>query len=307
MVSRARIGIVGIALVAACSGEEVHGRAVGIDRMTQPDDVRVVTAVNGVYGDGCQLHAGKSWSLPIPPATAHEYDLLTVIPRNEACVLTLTELETSRGWLDVVRPIPLSTMYATDATGLVDANPTDTAAQGQAPIQLYANARLDNASFIVDFVVTVVYSDDPDLVSGANAEGSVARSTATAESIPAPDDDLDIAGIQVATDERDVVESATGAAALTAGSVMGQTYVIVAGSPVDTSYAAIAAAYAAASPRPVAAAIPADAFALAGTTLGPDGEVRTVIVANLDAASQVASYEVFTVTFRAPVRTARGH
>lgn len=129
--------------------------------------------------------------------------------------------------------------------------------------------------------------------SFTSARLEVVMCTATAASVPAPDYRLDTSGLLLLTDADDVVQSATGAATLTAGLVTGQRYVVASAAGLNT-HAALDGAYLAGADAPLTASLPAAVFALVGIDL-TGSQVRTLIIANL--AAGVRSYQAFEITF----------
>jgi hypothetical protein len=274
-------------LQPACLSESdyAEGNGVVIDRTTQALLSADLDSVDGTYGGACTDRAG-AWSVDLGGGAVNP--LLSVVLNDTACVLTVTHLRTTGGILAAVPVIPLTTSYAGSASSF------------GSPIEFYANARLSSVAFAGDFVVTIPYSDDSNLASDDNtANYDVVESTATAESVPAPDYTIEASGLALLTDVNDVVVSASGSAALTDGPVpvLGQTYVILEATGLIT-YAAINTAYLAGTPVAVTATIPAADFVLVGDDLTTD-QVRTVIIAN--TVSGVRSYQAFEITFHDPV------
>jgi hypothetical protein len=135
---------------------------------------------------------------------------------------------------------------------------------------------------------------------------NVVASEAAARAVPVPDYTLSVAGLELLTDARNTVQSATGAAILTAGLVPGQTYLV--SSVGLATYGEIDAAYGAAaqpllqsrpSTTPVTVALPASAFALEQADL-TTVQVRTLILAN--SVNGVRSYQLFGITFHRALR-----
>jgi hypothetical protein len=118
---------------------------------------------------------------------------------------------------------------------------------------------------------------------------------AMAQSVAAPDYALDTTGLMIVTDAHDVVQAATGSAALSSGAVVGQRYVVVDAAAL-TTYAALDKAFISAAGAALTPAIPAAAFALVGADLTTP-QARTLILANIETG--VASYQSFEVTFEA--------
>jgi hypothetical protein len=180
-------------------------------------------------------------------------------------------------------------------TGAYQASPSVFNSNG-----FYANAKLSATGYGADFVISLLYSDDPSNASGAAVATLQAEvATATAASVPAPNYTISLAGIAIATDVNDVIYSQSGTASLTAGSQVGQTYIVSSASGL-TTYAAIDAAYlAGGTPKTIAATIPISDFGLVTNTTDLTGNttVRSIIIAN--TVSGIRSYERIAVTFNA--------
>jgi Big-like domain-containing protein len=136
----------------------------------------------------------------------------------------------------------------------------------------------------------------------------VVESAAVGEAVPVPDYTLSVAGLELLTDANDVVQSATGTAVLTAGSVTGQAYAL--SMAVELSaYSVIEAEYAvlphqalverSPATHPATLALPAVDFLLDQADLTTP-RVRTLIVSN--SRSGVRSYQLFAITFNAAPR-----
>ena len=272
------------------SDDSVQGNIVATNNTTQSLTSGDLDSVNGTYGAGCRNRSSGNWSVAIAGGAELDNAPLTVVLKNTACVLTVTELHTEAGVVLANPAIELSTSYQADPSAFGD------------PLTVfYANARLTSVSFAGDFVIEMIYSDDPSLATGNNtAQFEVVESTATAESIPAPDYALDVATLGVLTDIDDVVVSVSGTAGLSEGSGTGQTgetYVVVNATGL-TTYAAIDAAYTGATGAAIDTTVPADDFALVGDDLTVS-KVRTLIIAH--TVDGVRSYQRFQVTFHKAV------
>jgi hypothetical protein len=264
-----------------CNQDIAEGSAEAINQTTQALTAGEIESVNGTYGAGCTDRTGD-WSVAIGVAAVLDNPELSVVLNDSGCVLTMTELHTTAGIIAADPPIDLDNSYATAASSFAD------------PVEFYANAKLSSVLFASDFSITVLYSDDASLATDSNtASFAVVESTATAENVPAPDYSLSVEGISLTTDAADVVQSATGNASLTEGDVVGQRYVLVQGSGLDT-YAEIDEAYIAGTDAAITASIAASAFELVGDDLTTP-QVQTLILANI--ADGVRSYQVFAITF----------
>lgn len=272
--------------VQGCQGDHEVSRAsvVIIDRRTQALTDADLVSVNGTYGAGCTNRLGE-WSIEIAANAVLDNDPLSVIMNDIDCKLTLTELHTLAGIIPAEQEMLLTTSYHTLPSAFAN------------PVEFYANARVNDLSFSENFVLTILYSDDPSLATRDVFAGyAVVEATVTAESVPAPDYGLDVGGLELLVDINDVVQTATGTAVLSAGlgsGQTGQTYVLldVAGL---TTYAEIDNAYLTGAPAALPASFPALDFALVGEDL-TTAQVRTLIIANIEDG--VASYQSFQITF----------
>jgi hypothetical protein len=285
------VGLAGmLALQAACSSDGVaSGSAVVLDRTTNPLLSAQIAWIDGTYGAECTNRTG-AWSVEVAVAPGTMTNApLTVVMNDPACELTLTGLHATSPASDPDADpvIVLGTSYAATASSM------------GTPIEFWSNAKLGPDGFASDFVITLLYSDDATRLTDTNtAAFQVSVSTATALSVPAPDYAIDIDGLVLFTDVDDAITSATGSAALSAGSgtgQLGQNYVVRIGGGL-TTYALIDAAYTAVAEKAIVSAIPVADFTLGvGVTLPL---VRTLIISNLEEG--VRSYQAFTITFNPP-------
>lgn len=285
--------IVGAALVAAallvsCAETEddaVDPRITIIDQRTDALTSASINFITGTYST-CVARTG-SWSLPVTGNPTLPNDLLTVAKNDTACTLTITDINVGGSGGTTVSassPISLGTAYGT-------------ARSFGSPIDFYANAMLSSVLFDGPFTLTLLFSDDPRLATDTKtASYAVATATVSASSVPAPNYTLDLSGVVVTTDSGKVTESVTGNLALTPGANLGDDYVLVLGSVVDT-YAAIKTAYDAGSKVAISTPIAASSLLANGVNLTSNA-VRTVIIAK--TLSGVSSYQKFTITFQPP-------
>jgi hypothetical protein len=132
--------------------------------------------------------------------------------------------------------------------------------------------------------------------SSKGAEAALFESHATAHSVPAPDYALDVSGITTIVDAQLSVESATGSASLTEGTVLAERFAVVNAAGLF-AYADIDLAYVESLDAAVVLTIPAESFDLAGADLSLE-QVRTLILANV--SNDVRSYQAFEIVFRSP-------
>lgn len=141
--------LAGVLMLSGCrAGVEVHGEIEVIAMRNEWLMNGALESVNGTYGAGCAGHTG-SWSVGVAPDAMLDHGELSVALGNVACVLTLTELHTAGGAIAADPAIVLTTSYAPSASAFSD------------PVAFYANAKMDSVDFSADFVVTILYSDEP--------------------------------------------------------------------------------------------------------------------------------------------------
>lgn len=282
------VSLLGLALLLpGCADDDssVSGQVETIDKRSGTLLAADLESANGTYGAGCTNRTG-SWSVGIEIGAVLDHTALSVVANNDACVLTLTELRTTDGVLAATPSIVLTTSYKVTASEFDD------------PIEFYGNAKMDSVSFASDFLITILYADDPDSATDDNtAEFDVVQASAEGDSVSAPNYTIDPDALDVLADADQVVVSATGGVALTEGSVAGQTYVVVEASGLNT-YAELDAAYLAGTPAAIGASVPAADFTLVGEDLDTLPK-RTLILANIE--SEVASYQAFEITFHPAV------
>ncbi len=287
--------LAGALLAPAACGDEtdvVQGSAVAFGTSSQALLAADLLSVNGKY-TSCIDHADDDpWSLAIAGGAPLANAALVVVKDDTDCELTLVSLVTNIDDVDETMgstpSIPLGTDFAVAASSF------------DVPIAFVANAALSSTDFAANFVLTILYSDDP-ATSGGNTGSSwvLVSGSASATSVDAPDYGVAI-DLVITTNAEDVVQSATGDVDLTEGAVEGQTYVVVLGGGL-VEYSAIDAAFVTAlgaldvEPLPAAPiAIPASDFALGALDLTAS-PVRTLIIAN--TVEGVRAYQTFQITF----------
>lgn len=285
------------AILAAggCAQDEasVGGSGMAIEQSSSALTIGTLQWANGTYGAGCVTRSG-SWSLRISGSATMDNPALSVVQGNAACVLTLTQLVADQTYIGTPA-IALGTSLAGSASAF---------APNASPLAFYANAALSSASFNADFTVTVLYSDDANLKTGAVTSGyaSVAA-TSSATGINAPNYTISLGSLTVQVDVNYVVQSATGTANLTDGTVTGTTYFVDQGTlGASPTFAELDAAYNAASPAPTSISganpqVAASAFGLVGVNLSSTA-YRTIVIRRL--VTTVPSYETFRIAFSHP-------
>lgn len=285
-----KLGVLGalgaVLVVSACQGGgDVQGSVDVIDHRSEQLASGDLEAINGTYGAGCTNRSG-AWSLGVALGAQLDNPELSVILNDDSCVLTLTELVTATETLEAVPAIALGTSYKGSPSAFND------------PVDFYGNAKLGSVSFAADFVLTVLYSDDPSLATDdSTADFEVVESSAAEGSVLAPDYTIDLSGLDVIVDSDQVVVSATGSVALTAGAVTGQRYVVADATGLDT-FAELDAAYIAGTDAALTSTLPAADFTLVGEDLSTP-QKRTLIIAN--TANNVTAYQAFEITFHPAV------
>ena len=243
-------------------------------------------SANGTYGSGCVDRSG-SWSLAITAGAPLTHPALSVVKGNTGCVLTLHSLVADQEYL-ASPPIDMTAFYQPDSSSFAPAS---------SPISFHANACLDALTFATDFVVIILYSDDPTLSTGENhAFFEAVTASATASAVPVPDYTIDLARLLVSTDGSNIVQTAVGTADLIDGSVTGQTYVVVS-ALTSTTFVHVDDAYEESTQIAISGAnpqIPAEDFSLIGLDLTV-AQARYVILANI--VNDVPSFQVITITF----------
>ena len=283
-------GIAMSACVAEAPGtNEVQGQAEIIDRSHQGLTASTVKWVNGTYGVGCIGKASGSWSARIAGTATMDNAALSVVTNNTACTLTVTTLVADQAY-PAAPSIALGSAYANTASSM--------SVGGY--LRLYGNAKISDPAFASNFVVSFLYSDDPNAVTtGVTSGHSMVSSTSTATSVTSPSYTVDYATdyFTVLTDAANIVTSTSGKLDLIDGATTGTGYVINAGTLASSpTFAQIDAAYTAGTPVAITGANPqinASAFSLSGVDL-TSPVVRTIIVETV--TSGVAAYQTIKIT-----------
>jgi hypothetical protein len=281
------LGVLGVLSVLACGDTEEPARpgAILTDQETQNIIAGAdIESMNGTY-TSCTNRTG-SWSMAVTGAPTLDNAALSVIRGDTSCQLAITAIRTGTdGLLAASAPIALSTTFGP-------------ARSFGNPISFYATAAIGSVSFGGDFSLTLLFSADPrnadDMLTASFA--TVTNSSASAVGVPAPNYTLDVASAIVTTDIAGIVVTVLGTVGLTAGSALGDSYLIVSGT-VGDSYADINSTFLAGSPTAVTATIAASAFLAPGVNLA-SGAVRTLIIAKI--TNGVASYQKLALTFNPP-------
>ncbi len=246
-----------------------------------------LSSASGTYGSGCRERTG-AWSVAIAAGAPLPHPALSVVKGDTTCVLTLSSLNTGQEHI-ASPPIDMTAVFQPHSSSFAPAS---------SPPSFYANACLDALTFAADFVVIVLYSDEPNFVTGGNhAIFAAATASATASGVPVPDYTIDMTQLLVSIDSANIVQTAVGTANLIDGSVTAQSYVLDDALP-STHFVHVDDAYDDGTQIAISGAnpkIPAAAFSLIGLDLSVV-QFRYVILAN--SVNDVPSFQVITITFR---------
>lgn len=285
--------------IAGCEAEPkkiVAAQAAVLDRSTQALGIGALRWANGTYGAGCTDRAGN-WSVRISGADPMDHAALAVVENDTSCELTLIEL------------VADTTYTATPSIDMTDAYPASASTFASGGVdRFYANAKLSSATFAANFVVNILYSDDPNAVTGGVVASYVSgTATASSMSVTSPDYSLDLVtgALAVQVNANDVAESTTGFAILNDGAIASaqgvEGYIVDLGTlPAAPTFAELDAAYTAGLPTAIAGAnpqVPAAAFGLVGVDI-TTAAVRTIVVRR--TVSGVRSFQTFKLTFSKP-------
>ncbi len=256
-------------------------------------------SANGTYGAGCTSRTG-AWSAAIAPGATLSHPALSVVKGNVGCDLTLTGLVAAGALHDASPIIEMGASFQPISSSFAIASE---------PLAFYANAHLGSLTFSADFLVHLLYSDDPHKgVGGMTARFEEGVTGAfEASSVAAPSYAINLAPLLIETNLEEVVQSATGTIDLIDGEVLGQAWVIVASLAPTATYAELDAAFKGAVKTDITGAdpqIPAAALTLVGVDLALAPAVRYLIIANID--EDVPSYQLWTLTFSPPAGVVLG-
>jgi hypothetical protein len=298
------------ALAGGCGAQKnesdlasISARGTSIDRSRQPLGFETLTSVDGIYGAQCTDRSG-AWSAAIDGHTGDlANEALTVVQNDTNCILELTALrvivDTTETIYLAVPTFDLTADYQTAGSAFRVA-PGD---GGAAATTFYANALLSSVSFAADFVITVLYSDDPERTTASStATYSSWSASAVSDLVPAPDYTISMTSLLIQTDVNNVVTDFDQYAQLSAQDQTGEFYVVRANAlPETPSYADIHTAFQEGTQAavPVNLQIPATAFSavLQGRDLTA-GVVGYLIIVH--AEDGVPSYQLVTITFHKP-------
>jgi alpha-tubulin suppressor-like RCC1 family protein len=152
--TRARATLVGCALVLGGCVEAYEVLAVAhIDDASQAVMAANLLSVNGTYGTGPTACAGRGssapWSLEIAVGATLTHPELSVVTGDSTCVLTVTSLVADQTYTGSPA-FTLTTSYKVTASSFTAGG-----------ITFHANARLDSTTFLNDFAMTILASNEP--------------------------------------------------------------------------------------------------------------------------------------------------
>ena len=268
-----------------------------IDKVSHALTTSTVRAIKGSYGMGCIQRSG-TWALGLNGYSPSE-DALSVVKNNADCTLSVTEVHAGTlaapSMYSMAAPMTMDSSFATNGASFM--------LEGQGDAVFYANFRIQpDLTFNTNFSLEMVYSDDStEVTAQKSAAYAVQSSTASSSNVPPPDYLISLSGLTLQVDAGDVVQSATGSASLTEGSVLGEKYVIdqdtLGATPTFADVDALFTGGTQGTLTPGSPSIPAADFALGGVDL-TTAKKRNVIIANIENGTR--SYQIFRVTFNHP-------
>jgi len=288
----AHLALVAVAATAGTCGNASDPAAVGasVEVTYEALSANTIQWIDGTYGVGCADRSG-AWSVRVSGGVTMDYPALSVVKNNTACVLTLTKVVADQSYTGSPA-IALTTSYAGSASTFT----------GDAGVGFYANAQLSSASFASSFTVSLVYSDNPNLLTGslAGAYASVSATSTTAGTA-SPNYTLDLTTGAFATTvsaTTSSVQSVSGTANLVLGTTAGEGYYVDQGTlPSNPTLSQLDSAYSGATKTTISGSpvlIPASAFGLTGVNIS-SAIVRTIVIQH--NVSGVHSYQTFAITF----------
>lgn len=294
----------GSALLAGCGGPGVIGDTFSATNLSQIP-IGTIVGLSGTYGNGTCIDPtsakgakradGSTWA--DPPTSAK--DSLSVVTNDVGCGLNITSALVSSGGATqkytASAPLPLSGAYQAMATSFSYTDPTGKTSQ------LYANADLTPADFSANFIINLVYSDNPGSVSAISIPGSYATvfpNAIMATGVAVPADNLDFSKVSFMKDANNLVISVSADPTFIVGSPAGSGYVISMGACPSTQTGADAT-YRNGAPIPITThPTAADLGLVVGTNLSSPVE-HCMIVANCSAqTATICSYQLFDITFK---------
>lgn len=270
----------------------VHGRAEIINqaRSALSDaDVAAMTLA-GTYGGNCDGHTGDGSDV----WTSAD---LAVRKNDSNCVLTITGIVVG------------GTTYATGGTNIVldTENAFENAAlaykvSGSGNMMFRGNAKISSLGFASNFTITLLTSDDSTTADAGTRSAGYAMHTETLEAsnVSPPTYSASFTDLIISKDANNVVPTGgvSGFAQLTPGG-SADRFKVVEGAVDASSFSTVDTAFAGGELLSglTSNQLPAAQFAaLEGDDL-TNGQVWSIILRNLDSASNVYSYQIIYVTF----------
>lgn len=280
------------ASAAGCTDDNsVKPDAEIVDRTTQALAIGDLKSINGEYGALCDERTG-AWSVKIDALATLDNDPLSVLKNDTDCALKVTSIiaENAADQYDATPDLAIGSAYQGSASAFAD---------GANPVAFYANAKMTPADFSDDFLVTILYSDDPNAASfDHEADFAQWLGSAEGDQVAAPNY-TKTDSLVVGSDVNDEVTDASGSVDFTDGSVVAERYFVdlntLSGSP---TYLEIKGVFDAGSSTAISGADPS----IAASELALIGEglpaVRTVIFRHMEDG--VASFQTFKITINPP-------
>ena len=267
----------------------------------------VLMKVEGTYTQCLDHTNGDPWEAGTADYTGTITNPLKVVLADPDCVLQITALTyqdaSSLALVTYNTLVGLPLDVALQSSGVAFADGV-----GGDP-DFYANA--SRGAFTADFPINIIISDDIRLVSKdvPFTFATVVGTPVVGEQVPAPQypiANIDISAVNIQVDAFLNVVSAAGSIGFTVSGQKAQNYVIVdvlSGGADPTNYDDVKNTY---DNAPVHFgigatgnfSIPISDFNLVGSNLDGPGVVKYVIKRNVDTSSNVASFQVTTISFK---------
>lgn len=252
-----------------------------------------INALIGTYGMGCIERSGE-WSLSQGTLCGEKIKLpppLSIQSGNSACKLILTK---------VIKNCEEYSTHGIPIDGGYQLNGVPFSKTNVCEPDFYANITLDDPDFIKKFplVKLIVGGNWPEVTSDAIALFDNSIVLVEDESVFAPDDLVDLSGLDIRVDAFRKVIQVSGEISLRHGVTPGQSYALVpALSSNQMTYQYVHSFFSGLPKIPINASISANELMLLGKTLNSP-QKYTIIIQNTKFG--VSSYQVVTITILAP-------
>lgn len=321
--------IAGVGCSSSGGGQPTTGvtsQAISVDRssdgMTWPNGIPIVlSAIEGTYGQGCKMHAGEAWQLPLnKPGGSLE------VAQNDSfagCPLTLTAID-----FIAFYDARINIRYTFDPSivlGLDFAAKPSTVVgpAGSDQLAFYGNAKLSGLRMPVyagNFSIVLIYSNVA-LGASENAPPAVyseVGASANGSTVPPPKYDLGFDSLVVVVDANNIVQSSSsGTVDFTAGGQTAENWKIfeqtqaVSFADIDNLYLTGKAISSGATWVPTSCTTNCGAlFSIDWTKFGLSGKTlpvgRSIVLKHMDGGG-IYSYELFQVRFPPPVSSGLPH